>query len=309
MVIFTPKRARNRLHKVGLRERRSFCRSAPHSWTSNASYGLVGGTCSQKTSNEIVETGLFHRWVPVHFFCPASQRRVYRRRWQRFADARVLELDRYGGSVMVWGGISNGVKSPMIVLAGKLTAVGYRDEVLRHVVVPFVQLRHVIFQKDIARPHVARVFQDLLATINPLNPLKWPPFSPDLTQLNIVGRTWEDGTAAPESPCPTPTPTPPLFSTNQQLPFWKLKEWNNIPIRRINALMNPMHNGINAVTEARGGHTRYWRLTRFQLPILRGTVQCASITEGLWVNNYWFFGNYPIKDSSLYPYKNIIDNI
>ena len=48
------------------------------------------------------------------------------------ADACVFERDRYGGgSVMVWGGISHGVKSPLIVVPGNLTAVRYRDEILR----------------------------------------------------------------------------------------------------------------------------------------------------------------------------------
>jgi hypothetical protein len=37
------------------------------------------------------------------------------RRGERFADACVLERDRFGGgSVMVWGGISHGLKSPLI---------------------------------------------------------------------------------------------------------------------------------------------------------------------------------------------------
>ena len=40
---------------------------------------------------------------------------------------------------MVWGGISHGVKSPLIVGPGNLTAVRYRDEILRPVAVPLVQ--------------------------------------------------------------------------------------------------------------------------------------------------------------------------
>ena len=48
----------------------------------------------------------------------------YRRRGERFADACILERDRFGGgSVMVWGGISHGLKSPLIVIAGNLTGV------------------------------------------------------------------------------------------------------------------------------------------------------------------------------------------
>ena len=36
-----------------------------------------------------------------------------------------------GGSIMVWGGIAHGVKSHLIVVEGNMTAVMYRDEILR----------------------------------------------------------------------------------------------------------------------------------------------------------------------------------
>ena len=90
-----------------------------------------------------------------------GRRRVYRRRGERFADACVVERDRFGGgSVMVWGGIAHGIKSQLIIVAGNMTAVRYRDEILRPVAVPLVQQRNLFLQQDNARPHVARVCQD-----------------------------------------------------------------------------------------------------------------------------------------------------
>ena len=87
-----------------------------------------------------------------------GRRRLYRRGGERFADAYVFERDRYGGgSVMVWGGIPYGVKSPLIVVPGNLTAVRYRDEILRPVAVPLLQQHQLTFQHDNARPHVARL--------------------------------------------------------------------------------------------------------------------------------------------------------
>ena len=62
---------------------------------------------------------------------------------------------------MVWGGISHGVKSPLIVVPGNLTAVRFRDEILRPVAVPLVQQHQMTFQHDNARPHVARVLPRL----------------------------------------------------------------------------------------------------------------------------------------------------
>ena len=55
-----------------------------------------------------------------------GRRLVYRRRGERFADACVVERDRFGGgSVMVWGGIAHGIKSQLIIVAGNMTAVRY----------------------------------------------------------------------------------------------------------------------------------------------------------------------------------------
>ena len=115
--------------------------------------------------------------------------RLYRRRGEQFADACVFERDRYGGgSVMLWGGISHGVKSPLIVVPGNLTAVRYRDEILRPVAVPLVQQHQITFQHDNARPHVARVYQDFLANNN-IVPLDWPPYSPDLSPIEHL---WDE---------------------------------------------------------------------------------------------------------------------
>ena len=118
-----------------------------------------------------------------------GRRRVYRRRGERFADACVVEWDRFGGgSVMVWGGIAHGIKSQLIIVAGNMTAVRYRDEILRPVAVPLVQQRNLILQQDNARPHVARVCQNSLANNN-IAPLAWPPYSPDLTPIEHM---WDE---------------------------------------------------------------------------------------------------------------------
>ena len=118
-----------------------------------------------------------------------GRRRVYRRRGERFADACVVERDRFGGgSVMVWGGIAHGIKSQLIIVAGNMTAVRYKDEILCPVAVPLVQQRNLILQQDNARPHVARVCQDFLANNN-IAPLAWPPYSPDLTPIQHM---WDE---------------------------------------------------------------------------------------------------------------------
>ena len=49
---------------------------------------------------------------------------------------------------MVWGGIAHGIKSQLIIVAGNMTAVRYRDEIMRPVAVPLVQQRNLILQQD-----------------------------------------------------------------------------------------------------------------------------------------------------------------
>ena len=147
---------------------------------------------------------------------------------------------------MVWGGISHGVKSPLIVVPGNLTAVRYRDEILRPVAVPLVQQHQMTFQHDNARPHVTRVCQDFLANNNTV-PLDWPPYSPDLSPIkHLLDELDRHVRRCRNTP-----------NTLGQLQTALLEELENISMRKINALANSMQRRIRAVINAGGGHTRY----------------------------------------------------
>ena len=183
------KTVRNRLREFGLRVRRP-----------NVGLPLNRARRARRMAWMIAQAPRrfsMRQWRRVFFtdesrftlFRADGRRRLYRRRGERFADACVFERDRYGGgSVMVRGGISHGVKLPVIVVPGNLTAVKYRDEILRPVAVQLVQQHQMIFQHDNARPHVARVCQDFLANNN-IVPLDWPPYSPDLSPIEHL---WDE---------------------------------------------------------------------------------------------------------------------
>ena len=113
---------------------------------------------------------------------------------------------------MVLGGISHGVKSPLIVVPGNLTAVRYRDEILRPVAVPLVQQHQMTFQHDNACPHVARVCQDFLAN-NSIVPLDWPPYIPDMSPIVHL---WDELDRRVRRRRNTPT-----FSGNCEQHCWK----------------------------------------------------------------------------------------
>ena len=83
---------------------------------------------------------------------------------------------------MIRGGIFYGVKTPLVVIQGNLTAVRYRDQVLMPHVFPLVNAHNLTFQHDNARAHVARVCRDFLNQNN-VQVLDWPPYSPDLNPI------------------------------------------------------------------------------------------------------------------------------
>ena len=88
---------------------------------------------------------------------------------------------------MVWGGISHGLKSQLVLIDCNLTTARYRDEILRPHVIPFLQQHNLTLQMDNARPYVARICWVFLANNN-VQPLDWPPYSPD---LSLIEHPWD----------------------------------------------------------------------------------------------------------------------
>ena len=110
---------------------------APDSGTLVASCCVVNSPYTQAISNEAVERSPFVRTSLRSLFFARMVRGdvVYTDVAGNASPSLVDERDRFGGgSVIVWGGIAHGLKSKLIVVEGNMTAVRYRDEVLRPVV-------------------------------------------------------------------------------------------------------------------------------------------------------------------------------
>ncbi|GFW89301.1 transposable element Tc1 transposase [Trichonephila clavipes] len=90
--------------------------------------------------------------------------RRWRRPGERYNSSHTfLRHTARTDGVMVWGGITYVSRFTLIVLRGTLTGQRYVDDILRPLVGPFLNgLSGAIFQYDNARPHTARVAQDLL---------------------------------------------------------------------------------------------------------------------------------------------------
>ena len=101
---------------------------------------------------------------------------VYRRREERFADACVIERDRFGGSlVLVWSGIMGGNKTGLNVINGNSNAQTYINDVLAVEALPFIQFHGptFTFMHGNARPNSTAITRQILAPHN-FNVLDWP---------------------------------------------------------------------------------------------------------------------------------------
>lgn len=119
------------------------------------------------------------------------------------------------------------------------------------------QQRQLILQQNTARPHIARVCWDFLANNNVV-PLDWSSYSPDLSPIEHL---WDDlgrrvrkrqNAQPPSHYSPDLSPIEHMWDDmgrwvrmRQKYPttFRQLRnaledEWNNIPMRTINTLVN-----------------------------------------------------------------------
>lgn len=175
--------------------------------------------------------------------------RVYRRAGERTANCCIQESEPYGGgSVMVWGGICGDQKTDLVVVNGNLTGQRYIDQVLRPVVLPFLQRQQhgVLYQQDNAPPHVARIVHNFF-NVNNVNVMPWPARSPDLSPIEHL---WDHLDRRIRS-----RQNPPI--NRQQMAQALIDEWRLIPADVIRRLTTSARRRVFACINARGGHTRY----------------------------------------------------
>ena len=87
---------------------------------------------------------------------------------------------------MVWGGVSQHHRTELVVIAGNLNAVRYREEILLPHVVPFLQAHpDMTLQLDNAISHTAHYVCEFLQDRN-VSVLPWPAKSPDLSHIEHI---------------------------------------------------------------------------------------------------------------------------
>ena len=121
---------------------------------------------------------------------------------------------------MVLGGIRERHRTPLVVVAGNLTGIRYRHDIVQRYVIPFIQAQtnNVIFQQNNARPHVAHVWDEMERRLcNLLNqPVTLAEMDPAVMRI-----------------------------------------WKNIPQAFFNTLNRSMRRRCQSCINANGRHTRY----------------------------------------------------
>ncbi len=181
---------------------------------------------------------------------PDGRQRVWRKPGERYkAGMFSTRSNFYGGSVMVWGGISYHAKTELHTF-GKtsVTANSYISDILLDYVVPFAPYigDRFLLMQDNARPHVAKLTVDFLESTG-IRRLEWPACSPD---LNPIEHVWDMLGRRIRSRTPPPTS---LSGLKDML----LAEWDRIPQHDIQRLIESMPRRCKEVIRARGGNTRY----------------------------------------------------
>uniref|UniRef100_A0A8L0DW83 Tc1-like transposase DDE domain-containing protein n=1 Tax=Oncorhynchus mykiss TaxID=8022 RepID=A0A8L0DW83_ONCMY len=174
--------------------------------------------------------------------------RVYCRRNDRYTEACTLERVRFGGggSVMVWGDVSQHPQTELVVIAGNLNAAHYREDILPHVV-PFLQAHpDMTLQHDNATSHTARYVRDFLRNRN-VSLLPWPAKSPNLNPIEHVWDLLDRRVKARAIP----------LRNVREFVGALVEEWGNISQQELANLVQSMRRRCTAVLNAAGDHTRY----------------------------------------------------
>ena len=157
---------------------------------------------------------------------------------------KVIKQHSQGGHVMVWGGICNDNKSPLIFVKGNMKSAEY-TEVLMEGLLPILR-NDTIFQQDNAPVHVSKVTKQWLDQHN-IQILEWPARSPD---LNIIENLWAKMSNDIYS-------GGVQYTTKEHLIKAINFSWNNLEQTFIENMYNSIPMRILQCIECKGGQTDY----------------------------------------------------
>lgn len=238
---------RNRLHSQGLHSRRPVVRPrlTPRQRAERHAWAIRHVRWNRQQWSQVLFTDE-SRFCLEH---NDGRVRIWRRRGERLAQGAVRERTAHGGgSIMIWGGISEHHRTPLYHVQGMLNAQGYRDQILRPLVLPALQQMGplAVLQDDNATPHRARLVNTFLQQTQ-VHHMDWPSNSPD---LNPIEHLWDRLDRGIRRNHPPPRDLQHLLGLLQA-------EWQAIPQRDIANLIQSMRHRCLECRATRGGHTHY----------------------------------------------------
>ncbi len=100
----------------------------------------------------------------------------------------------------------------MHFIDGILNVQKYCDEILRPIVVPFIDDHHLMLQHDNAQPNVARICTQFLEAEN-IPVLSWPAYLPDMSPIEHV---WDAQDRCIRQHVPVPANIQQLCTANEE---------------------------------------------------------------------------------------------
>ncbi|GFV03244.1 transposable element Tcb2 transposase [Trichonephila clavipes] len=174
---------------------------------------------------------------------------IWRERGSRNHPSNIIERDRYGGRVLVWGGIMLGSRTDLHIFdAGSVNVTRYCNEIL----LPYVRLfrgamgLQFLFMDDNAPCHRTVAAEQLLESED-IERMDWPARSPDLNPIehvwDFLGRRLEARTL------------PSVMIRELRLALQD--EWAAMPQQLIDTLILSMGRRCETCLAVRGDHIPY----------------------------------------------------
>ena len=178
---------RNRLHEFGFTARRAF-RGVP--LTQRHRVQRLQWARERRNWNAEWNSILFTDESRFGLHSDSRRIRVWRSRDTPRHRSYVQEVYPFrGGTVMVWGGIALGRRTPLYVCENNMTGMLYARDIIRGLVEPISQAigENFIFLDDNAPPHRTLEVQTTLRNLG-ITHLRLPARSPD---LNPIEHAWD----------------------------------------------------------------------------------------------------------------------
>lgn len=186
-----------------------------------------------------------------NLFGPDGYKHVWRLPKCVLQDHHIREVVKFGGgSVMVWGAITYDGVGELLFIDGRMNAEQFIDVLssgFGKTLSKFnYNLDDVILQQDNDAKHRARITREWIHEAE-ISVLPWPSQSPD---MNIIEHVWNDVNVRIRARRVKPQNKAELMAAIKE-------EWEATPLGYIRNLYHSMSRRIKALSDAKGGATKY----------------------------------------------------